>query len=190
MITFIEGLIANVGTDWADVTVGGGVTLRINVPDGSRLENHGNRVQLFTTLQVRDDALTLYGFQTLEIRSLFESLIGVNGVGPRLALGILSRLSPESLAVAISSGDPDAFKAVSGVGTKTANRIILELKGKLDWDTSPSIDIDTDQELIDSLTSLGYTMPEAMTAMSNLPKDSQFSLEEKLRFCLQYLGKG
>ena len=188
MITSIEGKLAGAGPDWADVTVGGGVTLRVSVPDASRLGRPGDPVRLFTTLQVRDDSLTLYGFPTEDARSAFQSLVGVNGVGPRLALGVLSSMSTESLALAISSGDPDAFKRVSGVGTKTANRIVLELKGKLDWQVGAAAEMDGDQGLVDALTALGYTAPEAMTAISALPRGDQMSLEDKVRFCLQQLG--
>ena len=188
MITSVEGKLSGTGPDWADVTVGGGVTLRVSVPDASTLGRPGDAVRLFTTLQLRDDSVTLYGFPSQDARSAFQSLVGVNGVGPRLALGVLSSLSTESLAMAISSGDPDAFKGVPGVGTKTANRIVLELKGKLDWQVDAIVGVDGDQALVDALTALGYTAPEAVAAISALPRGEEMSLEEKVRFCLQQLG--
>ena len=120
---------------WVDVSVGG-VTLRASMPESAveEIGGLGERVRIFTYLNVRDDNITLFGFPTEEARSAFEALITVSGVGPRIALAILSALSTEALAAAIDGSDPSAFKAASGVGTKTANRILLELKGKLDWE--------------------------------------------------------
>ena len=168
--------------------MGGGVTLRVSVPDPAALGRVGDRVHLFTTLQLREDSLTLFGFPTEEARSAFEALVGVNGVGPRLALSVLSTLSAESLALAISSGDPDAFKGVPGVGTKTASRIVLELKGKLDFGVVAVPELDGNRDLVDALTALGCTLPEAMAAISSLPRGEAMSLEEKVRFCLQQMG--
>ena len=110
MITSLEGKLVGTGLDWADVSIGG-ITLRAFVPESSvdTLGSLGELVLLYTSLQVREDSLTLYGFPTNEARTTFDALITVNGVGPRLALGILSMLSPDSLAVAIAAGDPQAF---------------------------------------------------------------------------------
>ena len=190
MITSIEGTIAGAGADWADVTIGGGVTLRVSVPDPAGLGRLGEHVRLFTTLQVREDSLTLYGFQTDEARSAFVALIGVNGVGPRVALNVLTTLTTDSLALAISAGDPGAFKGVSGVGTKTANRIVLELKGKLDFRAISVPESGGDRDLVDALTALGYTVSEALSAISTIPAGEPMSLEDKVRFCLSQIGDG
>ena len=191
MITSVEGVLAATGADWVDVSVGG-VTLRASVP-ASAIESlgaPGERVRLFTVLQfnTREESLTLFGFATEEWRSAFQALVGVPGVGPRVALGVLSGLSAESLALAIAAGDADAFKGVPGVGTKTANRIVLELKGVLDTNLATAATADGDGELVQALTSLGYTLSEAMTAISALPSDGSMTLEEKVRFCLQQMG--
>ena len=188
MITGLEGALAGVGPDWADVTVGG-VTIRASIPESASgaLGPTGERVRLFTSLQVRDDSLTLYGFPAEDARTAFEALIGVNGVGPRLALSILSTMTTDALALAIDSADPGAFKGVSGVGTKTANRIVLELKGKLDWEQEAAAHrLDAGHaDLVDALTALGYTVQEASDAVAALPEDAPDSLEERLRIALQ-----
>ena len=187
MITGLEGVLAGVGPDWADVSVGG-VTIRASIPESASgtLGPAGERVRLFTSLQVRDDSLTLYGFPTEDARTAFEALIGINGVGPRLALSILSAMTTDSLALAIDSADPAAFKGVSGVGTKTANRIVLELKGKLDWQPVAAVHAPASghADLVEALTALGYTVQEAAEAVSALPEDAPDSLEDRLRIAL------
>ena len=190
MITVLEGILADSGLGWVDVAVGG-VTLRANVPETAVdvLGAVGGRVKLFTALQVRDDSLTLFGFPTRDARTAFETLIGVNGVGPRVALSVISLLAPESLALAVASGDTDAFKRVTGVGPRTAGRIILELRGKLDFEmisTRPERQDDTD--VITALTALGYTASEALEALASLPAEETTSVEEKVRLSLQQLA--
>ena len=133
MISSVKGTLEAKGPDWVDIAVGG-VTLRLSVPapTADELDSFGSVVSLFTSLQVREDSLNLYGFGSTEARSAFETLIGVNGIGPRVALSVLSRFTPDDLARAIESADTDAFATVPGIGKKTASRIVLELRGKLD----------------------------------------------------------
>ena len=135
LISSIQGTLERLGPDWADVSVGG-VTFRVCVPSSAvdQLGRLGDQTRLFTSLQVREDSLTLYGCPTEDAGIAFDVLIGISGVGPRLAVSVLSRVSPESLAVAVANSDVDAFIAVPGVGKKTASRIVLELKGKLEGD--------------------------------------------------------
>ena len=189
MITIVEGRFAGAGIDWVEVTVGG-VTLRVFVPPTSidRIGVPGDRVKLFTHLQVSQDGMALYGFATRESRSAFEALIEVSGVGPKVALTVLSSLSPESLAVAVATGDTDAFKSISGVGPKTAGRIVLDLKDKLDTEiaTIPTSPLDTD--VIEALTALGYTVAEARQAVAAVPADSDLPLEERVRLSLQSIS--
>lgn len=189
MITLIRGIFTGHGTDWADITIGG-VTLRASVPRSAieGLGQVGKEVSLFTILHVRDDTLTLYGFPDLETRSAFEALTAVNGVGPRGALNILSEMGPEMLAVAIESGDTNSFKGVHGVGQKTASRIVLELKGKLDISHSTSATPHRDSELIEALISLGYTMVEVTDALSSVEFGENMQLEERLRITLKAIG--
>ena len=175
---------------WVEVTVSG-ITLRVSMPESAveAVGSIGNHVRIFTALHVRDDSITLFGFPTKETRSTFEALTTVNGVGPRLALGILSALTPEALAIAVTAGDPDAFKTAPGVGTKTANRILLELKGKLDWDVSASPEINLSVDLVSALTALGYTVAEVKVAISSLPRDQSMTLENQIRHIVSRIGE-
>jgi len=190
VITALEGILADSGLGWVDVAVGG-VTLRANVSETAvdELGAVGGRVKLFTALQVRDDSLTLFGFPTRDARTAFETLIGVNGVGPRVALSVISVLAPESLALAVASGDTDAFKRVPGVGPRTAGRIILELRGKLDFEMSSTRpERQDDADVISALTALGYTASEALEALASLPVEEATLVEEKVRLSLQQLA--
>lgn len=187
LISSIRGGIESVGPDWVDVAVGG-ITLRLSVPGSTaeRMVRLSGEVRLFTSLQVRDDSLSLYGFWTEEERLAFEVLIGISGVGPRVALSVLSRFTPSDLAAAVSAGDADAFTAVPGVGKRTASRILLELKGKLEGDWAvPAEAVAGQGEVIEALTALGYSAAEAREAAAALPRGDSLSLEEKLREALQ-----
>jgi Holliday junction DNA helicase RuvA len=184
LITSVEGTLAGSGVGWVDVSVGG-VTLRASMPESAveEIGGLGERVRIFTYLNVRDDNITLFGFPTEEARSAFEALITVSGVGPRIALAILSALSTEALAAAIDGSDPSAFKAASGVGTKTANRILLELKGKLDWEPVAQ----SGGDLVSALTALGYTVAEIRAATSSLPRDPSMTLEDQVRYSIEQM---
>ena len=190
MITSVEGTLAGAGIDWVDVAVGG-VTVRAHVPRSTveTAGQPGDKVRLFTHLQSKEDSLTLYGFATEEARAAFEALIKVNGVGPRSALSVLSILSPASLATAVAAGDPDAFARVPGVGAKTAARIVVDLKGKLDGRVGVSPATLEDGEVVESLTALGYTLLEARDAVSSLPGDREMPLEEKVRLAILRIGE-
>ena len=199
LVSSVKGTLEAVGPDWAEVGVAG-ITFRVNVPGSAadQIGKIGDNVKLFTALQVREDSLTLFGFLTEESRLAFEALIAINGVGPRVALSVLSRFTPESLAAAVSSGDTDEFVGVAGVGKKTASRIVLELKGKLegDWAIAPTTTGDwaiaptttEDREVIDALTSLGYSLSEAREGVATLPPGNSLSVEEKVRQILQHMG--
>ena len=189
MITIVEGNFAAAGVDWIDVAVGG-VTLRAFTPTTSieRIGAPGDQIKLYTHLHITQDGIALYGFLTSEARTAFEALIEVSGVGPRVALSVLSSLSPETLAVAIASGDTGVFKAISGVGPKTAGRIILDLKDKLDAEIATISTLPIDIDVIEALTSLGYTAAEARAAVSKIPRDNDLSLEERVRLSLHSMS--
>lgn len=189
MITSLSGTLSTVGLDWVEVTVGG-VGLRVNVPSSliDQVGQVGDGVKLFTSLQVKEDSLTLYGFPSSDGRQAFEALLGVNGVGPRVALSILSRMAPETLAMAVATEDPAEFKGVSGVGTRIAQRIVMELKGKLEIEVTAAPTARPDAELTEALTALGYTMSEVMEAATSLPHDEPLELEDKIRLALEYLA--
>ena len=191
LISSIQGTLERLGPDWADVSVGG-VTFRVCVPSSAvdQLGRLGDQTRLFTSLQVREDSLTLYGFPTEDARIAFDVLIGISGVGPRLAVSVLSRVSPESLAVAVANSDVDAFIAVPGVGKKTASRIVLELKGKLEGDWAVVSSGTGSDDVIDALTAIGYSLAEARDAVSRPGAGNGASLEEKVREALVHLGGG
>ena len=137
---------------------------------------------------MRAESLNLYGFDTPEGRQTFETLIGISGIGPRVALSILSTFRPEALAAAVDSGDIKSFTVVPGVGRKTASRILLELKGKLELDWNIGSVSTLDSDALDALTALGYSPVEAREALSALPKDGNSATEDKVRMALQQLA--
>jgi Holliday junction DNA helicase RuvA len=191
LISSVSGIIEGVGPDWADVSLGA-ITLRVNVPGPiiDSMGTIGDHVRLHTSLQVREDSLTLFGFLTQDERRAFDTLLGISGIGPRLALAVLSRFTPGSLAAAVDAGDTKAFSAVPGVGNRTASRIILELKGKLDLDWGDTPAVGGDPDAVDALVALGYSDPEARQALSNIPRDGSLSTEDKIRLGLQNLAGG
>ena len=189
LVASVTGTIESIGPDWADISVGG-LTLRINVP-GSTAESigaPGERARLHTSLQVREESLTLYGFLSEEERQTFETLLSISGIGPRLALSVLSRFAPATLAEAVDEGDVGAFLTVPGIGKRTASRIILELKGKLEVDWSHSPTAAGDRDVIDALTALGYSDTEARQAVAAIPKDDSLNMDERVRGALQHLS--
>lgn len=189
MIASVKGEVHDKGEGFLVVQVGG-VGLLVFVPSGV-VDSYeiGEHAQLYTHLVVREDNLSLYGFNDKESRGLFQNLITVNGVGPRLALTILSSLSVDMIYQAVLSEQAQVFNQVSGIGSKTAQKIILYLHDKL----KPLVDAgvisevrDINRELMDALVGLGYSVVEAQTAIQALPKDAPDDLEERLRMTLQF----
>ena len=182
----MSGAVSATGPDWVDVAVGG-VTLRISAPGAavSGAGRVGDAVTLYTSLQVREDSLSLFGFSTEDERQTFETLLGVGGIGPRLALAMLDRFSPPALAQAIEDGDTRALSTVPGVGRRTASRIVLELKGKLDIDFGDAA-ASPDSDLVDALAALGYGDAEAREALSGT--DAAASDEDRIRAALERLA--
>ena len=189
MISNLKGVFEGRGPGWALVRVGG-VGFQVHIPASSlsRLGPVGKEVELHTHLYLREEVLALYGFATAEELGLFQSLIGVRGVGPKLALVLLSALPPDRLTLAIASGDEDSLTQVPGIGKKTAQRLILELKGKLEKLVSPVPVSEGDAEVLSALTNLGYTLAEATRALSSLPQEKDLSLEDRIKLALQSLG--
>ena len=191
MIASLEGTVAAVGNNFVIVKVGG-VGLRVYVPDNvlHRLSGPGAHVRLFTHLHVRENELALYGCTTQEELELFHLLIGVSGVGPKMALTMLSFLSPERLQVAVRAEQADVLSQVPGVGPKTARRIIFQLKDRLALEALEAVPPLTDQdaEVMAALTALGYSVVEAQMAVQSLPRDPDMSIEERIRLALAYFG--
>lgn len=193
MIASIRGIIQSIGIDHLIVETGG-VGLLIYAPRSTlnAVGQIGSETFLYTLLIVREDALTLYGFSDPAQRNLFEQLIGVSGVGPKIALNLLSSGSPDEIQKSIAGGDIARLARVPGIGKKTAERIVLELRGKIDLrqpvGTTPGNVSTLDRELTDILISLGYSATEAAAAIAALPGDAPPILEERLRLALRYFG--
>lgn len=191
MIASVEGSVAAIGDNHLIVTVGG-IGLRVHVPDSvlHHVSGPGAHVRLFTHLHVRENELTLYGCPTQEELGFFHQLLSVSGIGPKLALTTLSVLSPERLRNAIVQEQVDVLAQVPGIGPKTARRVVFQLKDKLavgPLETAPPL-TDQDAEVIAALTTLGYSVVEAQTALQSLPSDPEMSLEERIRRALAYFG--
>ena len=192
MIVGVNGILTAAGDDWVQLTVGG-VTLQISVPPSEilTLGSTGNQVQLFTHLRIRDEHPILYGFTSQAALELFLVTQGVSGVGPRLGLALLSGLGASGLQQAIALGDTARLSGVSGVGRRTADRIILELKGKMD-----DVEVDGEQggtasddgELIEVLSAMGYSTTEIRRVLATLERSPDLTVEDYLRQALQQIG--
>jgi len=191
MIASLNGRITSLDKDSVVLEVGG-VGLRVYVP--SRLLGEvqaGHSLMLYTHLVVRENELSLYGFQTREGSEVFELLLGVNGVGPRLALAILGTLQPDSIRQAVANGQAEVFSRVSGVGKKTAQKILLHLQDRVEAfeGLGPvALMAEGDAEVLEALTALGYSVVEAQAAIQSIPKDAPDEVEERLRLALTYFS--
>jgi Holliday junction DNA helicase RuvA len=139
----------------------------------------GNELQLFTYLAVREDALTLYGFTTEPEKDVFELLIGISGIGPKIALSILSTYGPDEIQGAVAGGNSTAFSAVSGIGKKNAERIVLELKNKV-WSNAAMTFAPASNELQQALLGLGYSSAEVVLMSKGIAVDLPLSQQIKL----------
>lgn len=190
MIASLQGRVAAIEHDHL-VMVVGGLGFKVFAPRSTLERLDTGEAFLHTMLVVREDALTLFGFITEEERQVFESLLTVNGVGPRMALAILSALSLDNLRTAIISDRAEILTRVPGIGKKTAQKILIELKDKLKVDmdlASVSGFDDLNADVLDALVALGYSIVEAQTAIQSLPRDAPESIEERVRMALQYFG--
>lgn len=192
MIASINGSVIKIAADHLVIGVGG-VGLQVFVPKPvlENLGSVGRQLNLFTHLVVRETELALYGFVNEEDRYLFEVLLNVNGVGPKVGLAILSTLSPDVLKGAIVREDSAVLQRVPGIGKKTAERIMFYLRDKLDFTAEvaamPFVS-DVDSDVIDILTSLGFSIVEAQTAVQRVPRDVQ-DLDARVQLALQQLDQ-
>ncbi len=192
MIAFVNGTLEIIGDDQVAVRVGGiGVQVYVPGPVTETLGVVGQEVTLFTTMRIRDDVPVLYGFPTAEANRLFDLLLGVSGVGPRLALGLLSAMTPDETAVAIVSGNADVLSAVPGIGKRTAGRIVLDLQTRLqrEWEAAGVADVSSRNDVSAALQALGYTASEIQRAVTALAASADLPLEEQLRMALQHLAE-
>ncbi len=191
MIATLKGTLEYRGTDSVIINVGG-MGFQVYAP-GSTLSQLGainDKVSLYTHLHLREDNVSLYGFASEEELALFRNLISVSGIGPKAALALLSALDPEQLVIAITSGNIDVISQVPGIGRKMANRMVIELKSKLEkeWKEAALPLATENTDVVAALTSLGYSLREATQAVFSLPGSSELSLEEKVKLALQQLA--
>lgn len=192
MIYAIDGILEQVDRDTI-VVKAGSISFILNIPGSTikKLGAIGKNVALFTYLYFREENIALYGFASEGELKLFQKLIGVGGIGPRVALVLLSAFEPEQLISAIISNNIDLLSQVPGVGKKTAARIILELKSKLEKEDigmfTASLS-EANADLISALTGLGYSVREASQVVSSIPDSNDLTLEDKIKLALQNMA--
>lgn len=202
MIQFIRGELAAVEEDRILVDVGGvGYGIFMSGQSMDRLPRTGSEVKIYTYLSVKEDAMQLFGFLTRDEQHVFRLLIGVSGIGPKGALAILSALSPDDLRFAVMSNDVKAISAAPGIGKKTAEKLILELRDKLriedaldhavsGGEVSGSVSGhagDVSSEAVQALTTLGYGSTEALKAVRQVEIDEDTDVETVLKQALKYM---
>ena len=189
MIATLRGEVSQI-EDNAIIVEVGGVGLRVFVPATLRTRlRAGESAFLYTHLVVREDALTLYGFESQADRELFNILLGVDGVGPKVALSVLSTMTLDAVQRAVFADEAELLSRVPGVGKKTAQKMALHLKDKLkptDALAKVAAMSDKDSEVLAALTTLGYSVVEAQAAIQSIAKDAPDDIEERLRLALQY----
>jgi Holliday junction DNA helicase RuvA len=189
MIATLRGEVSQIEENAIIIDVGGvGMRVFVPAPLRTRLKT-GEVTLLYTHLVVREDALVLYGFESQADRELFNTLLGVDGVGPKVALSVLSTMTLDAIQRAVFAEEADVLSRVPGVGKKTAQKMALHLKDKLkptDALSRVAAMSDTDGEVLAALTALGYSVIEAQTAIQAIPKDTPDDVEVRLRIALQY----
>lgn len=191
MIYSVSGKLIEKRDSFAVIDVlGVGIKLVTHKRTLSSLPPAGNQVKLFSHLHVREDLLDLYGFPTEEELNFFELLISVSGVGPKSALSILEISELKELAAAIQENRPDLLTRASGIGRKTAERIIIDLKNKVKAEMSSEAvkRMESDADIVETLANLGYRRDEAKIALQKVGKEIT-GLESRLKAALKILGK-
>lgn len=189
MISTISGEILQIDESSMTVSVGG-IGFKIFVPKPLlAMSTLGTHTSLSTHLIVRENELSLYGFETFEEKQFFILLLGVDGIGPKVALSMLSALTIDAIQHAINTDQPDLLGKVPGIGKRTALKIQIYLKDKLPKGNMAVIGAtfsEHDADLLAALTSLGYSVVESQKAIQSLPKNVELSLEDKIRACLSF----
>lgn len=202
MISYIRGILAEKTGDMVVVEAGQvGYGIHVPVSVLELLPPTGEEVRIYTHLQVKEDGMNLFGFLHRQDLEMFRQLIGVNGIGPKGALGILSALRPEDLRLAILTGDAKAISRAPGVGAKTAQRIILDLKDKVSAQEmleaevpgmeSPAVSSlsgEASKEAVEALVALGYSNLEASKAVKSVQATEDMDAEAVLKASLKYLA--
>ena len=203
MISYIRGTLAEKNEDSAVVEAHGvGYQIFVPVPVLSELPPLGESVKIYTYFSVREDGMSLFGFLSRQDLAMFKQLIGINGIGPKSALGILSALRPDVLRMAVASGDAKTISRAPGVGPKTAQRIILDLKDKIRAEDvlagglEESLAVPEEisgvgqagKEAVEALTALGYSAAEAAGAVKKVKITEEMTAEDVLKGALRHLA--
>ncbi|MCX6745232.1 MAG: Holliday junction branch migration protein RuvA [Candidatus Parcubacteria bacterium] len=190
MISYLKGTIQYVGQNYIEVLVND-LGYKVFVTESLlNSVNVGKEIEVFTHQHVREDVLDLFGFDNREQMELFEKLIGVSGIGPKTALGVLSAATIDEIETAVINDDVSVLTKVSGIGAKTAERIVLELKGKYKGKVAPASKggkANDDADVIEGLIGLGYSAEQARSALRQV--DKELGADEKLKLCLKILGR-
>jgi len=201
MIAYVDGILEDITEENAVVDVGGlGYNVKISAHTAGRLPGIGEHIRLYTYTCVREDAFLLFGFLNRDELDIFKKCITVNGIGPKGALAILSVMDVYSLKYAIVSGDVKAISKAPGIGTKTAERLVLELKDKIQIDAAMiqreieehaegSVSIESDQfaEALEALLALGYSRTESVKALKGIPEGDKMDAGRLLKMALKKL---
>ncbi len=195
MITSIHGILEACHADSAIIRVGG-FGIRVFAPSSTlnRLADVGAEISLQTHFHMREDGISLYGFQTEADRDAFEQLITINGVGPKVALAILSVMDAPTLYQAIANEDQQRLGLAKGVGKKLAAHLIVELKGKLPTlapaagAASPAAG-KLQTEVLEALIGLGFSAVDAQTAVAKIPQDQGLTLEQQVTYALRTFSR-
>lgn len=193
MIGSLRGTVTHKDDDSIIIDVAG-VGYMVQIPLTLQEQLHvGHQAQVLTYLHVREQELTLFGFSDSEEKALFKTLLGIQGIGPKMALSILSHVSGETLRQAVARQEAALLTRVPGIGAKKAKQIVFQLKDKVGiediFETTVPI-TDADGEVIAALTALGYSIVEAQSAIQHLPKEAEGeSVEEKVRLALSSLAR-
>lgn len=203
MIAYLKGIVAEISQTRLVLEVNQiGYQIFISAREAAELPGRGEEVKIYTYLNVKEDAMQLYGFQSQDDLDLFRLLLGVNGVGPKAALGILSALTADDLRFAVLSDDAKAIARAPGIGTKTAQKLILELKDKITLEEafekklengsaeSPAMTVETDakNEAIQALIALGYSNSDALRAVRRSEITEDMDTEMILKLALRQLA--
>lgn len=196
MITGIHGTLETSRADAVILRVSG-FSIRVSVPSSTlhRLNESGMEVSLYTHFHMREDGIALYGFLDEQDRNAFEQLIAVSGVGPKVALALLSVMDASTLYKAVADEDVQRLGLAPGVGKRLASRLILELKGKLPSlpasgsTTGATTSGGIQAEVLEALLGLGYTASEAQAALARIPQDQAMTLEQQVTFALRSFSR-
>ena len=196
MLSYIKGEVTDIEPDKV-VIENNGIGYNVFVPLSviGRVSGIGEEVKIYTYLSVKEDSMTLFGFSSKEELKIFKMILSVSGIGPKGALGILSTLSPDELRIAVLAGDKNAISKAPGIGEKTALKLIIELKDKLDIEDvfvseetdvkSGSIDASVKNDAIQALVALGYSKSSAASSIKGMSVDADTTVEDVIKYALK-----